>query len=172
MTLRKKVLAAFDVDNTINTYFLESLFFSKINASVRNKYMEGRKPWEERVSNAMSMHQYSLSDATEYVKGIGMVPGMKTTLENLKARDVDIIVLSGGSDLLVKLYLEHHGVSHYFKDIIANRLQESAGMLMYRPVPKVSPCLPQCKGYLCKHFYLTQYNKGRNYEQVYMVGDG
>lgn len=61
MALRKRMLAAFDMDNTINTLFLESSVFEKINPLVRSKYIEGNKPWEERVMNAMSKHSYSLS---------------------------------------------------------------------------------------------------------------
>lgn len=59
MTL-KRVLAAFDMDNTINTKFLESAVFEKINPISRDRYIEGKKPWEERVMNAMSMHSYNL----------------------------------------------------------------------------------------------------------------
>jgi hypothetical protein len=45
MSLRRRALAAFDMDNTINTVFLEGAIFSKINSLVRDKYIKGKKPW-------------------------------------------------------------------------------------------------------------------------------
>ena len=142
MAVRRRILAAFDVDNTINTKFLESAVFEKINPLVRSKYVEGNKPWEERVMNAMSKHSYSLAEVTNHIKGIGIVPGMENMFSNLHSKGVDIIILSGGNDLMVKIYLEHWGLDKYFKQIIANRMQETNGQLMYRPVSKVAPCIP------------------------------
>lgn len=151
----KRALAAFDMDNTINTRFLEGAVFSKINPISVDKYVNGRKPWEERVMNAMSMHPYSLQDAKDHISQIGIVPGMKNMFANLKSKGVDLIILSGGSDLLIKIYLEQQGISQYFSAIVANRMQESAGMLVYRPVSKTAPCNPLCKGYLCKKHHIS-----------------
>ena len=166
------MLAAFDVDNTMNTLFLESALFTKINSKNRDKYIDGRKPWEERVMNAMSMHPYTLEEVTNHIKTIGIVPGIAPMLNNLKDKGVDLIVLSGGSDLLVKIWLEQQQLGHIFQDIIANRMQESSGMLMYRPMTKVAPCIPSCRSHLCKRHLIDLYTKGKNYEQVFMVGDG
>ena len=73
---------------------------------------------------------------------------------------------------MVKIYLEQQGLTEYFSGIIANRMQESAGQLMYRPVSKINPCVPYCRSLLCKRFYLSDYVKGKGYDKVFMVGDG
>lgn len=163
MALRRRILAAFDMDNTINTKVLESAIFEKINPMVRSKYIEGRKPWEERVMNAMSKHSYSLQEVTEHIKGVGLITGMKGMFANLKEKGVDIIILSGGNDLMVKIYLQQQGLDQYFSGIIANRLQESGGQLMYRPVSKVSPCISTCHNHLCKRHHLSEYVKAHKY---------
>ena len=43
---------------------------------------------------------------------------------------------------------------------------------MYRPVAKLTPCIPECKNYLCKKHYLSQYVKDKNFDKIFMVGDG
>lgn len=151
----KRTLAAFDMDNTINTRFLESAIFEKINPISRDKYIQGRRPWEERVMNAMSKHPYTLEEVTHHISKIGIVPGMKSLFSNLKSKGVDLIILSGGNDLMIKTYLEQQEINQYFSGIIANRMQESAGMLLYRPVSKLTPCVPSCKSHLCKKHYLS-----------------
>ena len=169
MSLRKKCLAAFDMDNTINTVFLEGAIFEKINPLVRDKYINGKKPWEERVMNAMSKHTYNLQEVTNHIKKIGIVPGMKDMFFNLKSKGVELIILSGGNDLFVKTYLEQQGLSECFTSIIANRMQDSHGQLMYRPVAKAAPCIPACKNHLCKKHYLSEYTKGKNFDEVFVV---
>ena len=101
-----------------------------------------------------------------------IVPGMKDMFFNLKSKGVELIILSGGNDLFVKTYLEQQGLSECFTSIIANRMQDSHGQLMYRPVAKAAPCIPACKNHLCKKHYLSEYTKGKNFDEVFVVGDG
>lgn len=119
----RKTLAAFDVDNTINTKFLESAVFEKINPIVRDKYIEGRKSWEERIMTATSKHPYTLQEVTDHIKNIGIVPGMKETFDNLKSKGVDIIICSGGNDLMIKIYLEQQGLNKHVSAILSNRMK-------------------------------------------------
>lgn len=43
---------------------------------------------------------------------------------------------------------------------------------MYSPAVKTSECVPLCKGYFCKRHHLSEFVKSKNYEKVFMVGDG
>jgi phosphoglycolate phosphatase-like HAD superfamily hydrolase len=43
-------------------------------------------------------------------------------LNNLNSKGVENIIISGGNDLFIKIYLKEHGLDKYFSAIIANKM--------------------------------------------------
>lgn len=55
-------------------------------------------------------------------------------LINLNRKGVENIIISGGNDLFIKIYLEQNGLDKYFSAIIANKMTEINGKLVYKPL--------------------------------------
>lgn len=162
----------FDVDSTVCKdegidELAEFCGAGEAVAAWTSRAMGGSVPFEEALTARLSLFRPSLSDVTNYLQSNPprLNPGIQDLVKKLKAKGVDVFLVSGGFRQMIEPVADLLGIP--YKNIFANRLLfDSVGEFQgFDPEEPTS----RSGG---KATAVAQIKKEHGYKTLVMVGDG
>jgi len=162
----------FDVDSTVCKdegidQLAEFCGAGEAVAAWTSRAMGGSVPFEEALTARLSLFRPSMSDVANYLQSNPprLNPGIQDLVKKLKAKGVDVFLVSGGFRQMIEPVADLLGIP--YKNIFANRLLfDSVGEFQgFDPEEPTS----RSGG---KATAVAQIKKDRGYKTLVMVGDG
>lgn len=174
----KKILLAFDMDNTILSGYSDYSFFHLLSEESRRQIapLTDNTNWAHYMQNVffkLKQDNVKIEQIKEAVQSIPFNPGFIELFDFIKENKdkFENIIISGANTLYIKWILEKHNIGDIFQEYYANIASEDDECLI-KIVPYHDHDCTICQESQCKQLILNSHINEKDYSKIIYARDG
>ncbi|XP_052763731.1 pyridoxal phosphate phosphatase PHOSPHO2-like [Mya arenaria] len=180
MSLKPKILVAFDFDHTVvdgNTDIEITKLCpeGKVPAEIKKKHKKtGWTPYMGAIFKFLKDHNISAKEMKETIQGIPLNEGMEELLKYLDNEIFEVIVISDSNSVFIDDSLEKHGFKDVIKTIYTNPAYYDESGLLHIEFYHTQDWCDLSTENLCKGHILDEHIKqsSTKFSHILYIGDG